>query len=143
MNGHNKVYAAWRVLDQYRDRWGHCSVTCNVVDIIVNIPEWNVQVEHHLYFWYFNRSRESPETLIPHIMKWVLGLYYQHYYTDGTTENVTMIKHYLCENCDHTVEEGPSENLKESIPEWFYKATCDDQNLPQVSDFPLFVLTML
>ena len=62
LQGHNKVYTAWRVLDRYRGRWGHCSVTRNVVDIIVNIPEWNVQVEHHLCFQYFNHSRGSPET---------------------------------------------------------------------------------
>ena len=41
IEGHNKVYAAWHVLDQYRGRWGHKSVTRNIVDIIVNIPEWN------------------------------------------------------------------------------------------------------
>ena len=36
MQGH-KVFAAWHVLDQYRGRWGCCSVTRNVVDIIVNV----------------------------------------------------------------------------------------------------------
>ena len=141
MNGHNKVYVAWRVLDQYRGRWGRRSVTRNVVDIIVNIPEWNVQVEHHFCFRYFNRSRGSPQTLIPHIMKHVVGLYYKCYYSDDTTENVTMRKHFLCQNCDHRVDEGPLENLKESIPEWFYKATYEDQNLPRVSDFSFILLT--
>ena len=42
LHGHNKVYAAWHVMDQYRGRWGRKSVTRNVVDIIVNVPEWNI-----------------------------------------------------------------------------------------------------
>ena len=54
MQGHNKVYAAWHVLDQYRGRWGCHSVTRNVVDIIVNVPEWNIQIDHHFCFRYFN-----------------------------------------------------------------------------------------
>ena len=141
MNGNNKVYAACRVLDQYRGRCGCRSVTHNVVDIIVNVPKWNVQVEHHFCFRYFNRSMGSPDTLIPHIMKNVVGLFYQCYYTNDTTENVTMRKHFLCQNCDHRLEEDPSENLKENIPEWFYKATYEDQNLIWVSDFPLILLT--
>ena len=44
IHGHNKIYAAWCVLDQHRGRWGPKSVTRNVVDIIVNVPEWNVQI---------------------------------------------------------------------------------------------------
>ena len=134
MQGHNKVYAAWRVLDQYRGRWGCCSVKRNVVDIIVNVPEWNIQIDHHFCFRYFNQSWGSPETLIPHIMKRVVALFYDKYYTDNMITNITTRKHYLCQNCDYTIDEGPSNNLKESIPEWFYMATYDDQNLPQVSD---------
>ena len=99
MNGHNKVYAAWHVLDQYRGRWGRKSVTRNVVDIIINVPEWNIQVKHHFCFRYFNCSRGSPETLIPHILKRVVSLFYERYYTDNTTQNVTTRRHY----CARTV----------------------------------------
>ena len=74
-------------------------------------------------------------------MKRVVALFYDKYYTDNTITNITTRKHYLCQNCDHTIDEGPSNNLKESIPEWFYMATYDDQDLPWVSDsLPLFLL---
>ena len=133
VEGHNKVYAAWRVLDQYHGHWGRKSVTRNVVDIMINVPEWNVQVQHHFCYWYFNRSHGSPETLVASTLKWVVVLFYDRYYTDQTIHNITMKKHYLCLNCDHEVDEGPSKDLKASILESFYKATYDDQNLPQVS----------
>ena len=86
MNGHNKVYTAWRVLDQYRGRWGRKSVIRNVVDIIINMSVWNIQVKHHFCFRYFNHSRGSPETLKPHILKRVVSLFYERYYTDDTTQ---------------------------------------------------------
>ena len=75
-------------------------------------------------------------------MKRVVALFYGKYYTDNTITNITTRKHYLCQNCDHTVEEGPSKNLKESIPEWFYMAMYDDQNLPWVSDSLLVFLLL-
>ena len=84
---HNKVYAAWHALDQYRGRWGRKSVTRNVVDIIMNMPEWNIQVKHHFCFRYFNHSRGSPETLIEHILKRVVSLFMK-----GTT---LMIQHRM------------------------------------------------
>ena len=59
------------------------------------------------------------------------------------TQNVTTKKHFLCPNCDYRLEEGPLDNLKESIPEWFYMATYEDQNLPWVSDFLFSLLSLL
>lgn len=72
--GHNKVYAAWQVLDRYRGRWDDKSTTCNIVDILINAPEWNIQVQHHFCFRHFNYSRGSPKALIPHTLKGVVAL---------------------------------------------------------------------
>lgn len=132
-HGHGKVYATWRVLDKYRARWGGSCLTRNVVDIIISVPEWNIQFKHHFCYRYFNRSRGHPTTLIPHILKRVVAVFYERYFTDQTMDNIQSRQHFLCTSCDHRVDEKPSENLKRTIPDWWYKCTYDDQNLPRVS----------
>ena len=67
-----------------------------------------------------------------------MALFYECYYTDNTIQNITKRKHYLCQNCDHRLEEGPLKGLKESIPECLYLATYEDQNLQWVSDYCFF-----
>ena len=74
-------------------------------------------------------------------MKRVVALFYDKYYTDNTCK-YHYKKTLFVSNCDHTMDEGPSKNLKESILEWFYMAMYDDQNLPWVSD-SLIVFSLL
>ena len=71
--GQGKIFAAWRVLDQYRGRFRRKNLTRNVVDIRITIPERNLFITEHFCYKYFQHSRGSPYTLVPHILKTIVA----------------------------------------------------------------------
>ena len=130
--GHSKVFAHWRVLEKNQGRWGN-SLTCNVIDITISVPELNLVFSDHFCYRFFPCSRGSPHTLIPMLLQEVVSAMYAKYYNkDGSARNE---KTLLCTNCDHKVDEGPSEDQCFAIPEWYCDAIYKDTGLTRVSDF--------
>ena len=92
----NKVYACWHILDRYRGRYINRNLTRNMVDIKVTVPEMNIVFEEHFCFKYFSRSKGSPYTLFPEILKGAVCKIYNKYYTDQSYENAKGRIHFTC-----------------------------------------------
>ena len=77
--GKGKIYAAWRIMDQYHGRFHQKDLTRNVVDIMIMIPKHNVVIYEHFCFKYFHRYRGSPNVLIHDKLKTGLAKLYDKY----------------------------------------------------------------
>ena len=117
--GQGKIFAAWRVLDQYRGRFRRKNLTRNVVDIRITIPERNLFITEHFCYKYFQRSRGSPYTLVPHILKTIVAKLYDRYYIDTSLVNIKERIHFTCCYCSHEEDEGPEKKHVDVIPHWF------------------------
>ena len=117
--GSGKIYAAWRVLDQYRGRYRSRNLTRNVVDIMITIPEQNVVIYEHFCFKYFSRSKGSPYTLVPHILTTALAKLYDRYYVDRSLNTIGDRVHFTCAYCSHDQDEGPEDKHVQTIPKWY------------------------
>ena len=122
-----KIYAALRVLDQYRGRYRRRNLTCNVVDIMITCPEQNIILYEHFCFKYFSKSKGSPYTLVPHILTTALAKLYNCYYVDRSLETIQERVHFTCAYCSHHEEEGPEDKHVQTILKWYldelYKST--------------------
>ena len=68
--GKGKIYVAWRIMDQYIGRYRSKNLTHNVVDVKITIPDANVIIiSEHFCYKYFRRSKGSPYTTVPDILK--------------------------------------------------------------------------
>ena len=134
--GKGKIYAAWHVLDQYRGRYRSKNLTHNVVDIKVHIPDANLIISEHFCFKYFRRSKGSPYTLVPDVLKSTLSSLYDRYFDDFNNFDVVSRRiHFTCAYCSHEEEEGPEDKHIRCIPKWYLKELY--QNTTRVSTYEL------
>ena len=119
--GRGKIYAAWRIMDQYRGRYRAKNLTRNVVDIKITIPEFNIVFYEHFCFKYFRRSRGSPYTLVPDKIRIALARMYDKYYEDRTLATASVRVHFTCACCSHDEDEGPESRHIKLIPKWYLR----------------------
>ena len=119
--GKGKIYAAWRIMDQYRGRYRSKNLTCNVVDVKITIPDANVVISDHFCYKYFRRSKGSPYTTVPDILKPTLDKLYDRYFVDMSLANIPKRIHFTCAYCSHEEKEGPKDRHIKTIPKWYLK----------------------
>ena len=119
--GNGKIYAAWRVMDQYRGRYRRQNLTHNVVDIMITLPEQNLTISEHFCYKYFRRATGSPYTLVPEILRKVVDQLYYKYYVDMSLATAQQRVHFTCAYCLHEEDKGPEKKHIKSIPKWYLK----------------------
>ena len=138
-HGKGKIYAAWRVMDQYRGRYRSKNLTRNVVDIRITIPDANVIISDHFCYKYFRKSAGSPYTTVPTMLKPVMDKLYDRYFVDMSLANLSKRIHFTCAYCSHDETSGPKDRHIKSIPKWYLKELYTTTN--RVSKFNLISYT--
>ena len=136
--GNGKIYASWRIMDQYRGRYRSKNLTRNLVDIRITIPEANVVLSDHFCYKYFRKSSGSPYTTLPTLLKPIMDKLYNRYFVDMTLENLPKRIHFMCSFCSHEEKEGPKDRHVKCIPKWYLKELYSTTN--KVSRFNLISL---
>ena len=126
--GKGKIYAAWRIMDQYRGRYRSKNLTRNVVDIKITIPDANVIISEHFCYKYFCRSKGSPYTTVPDILKPTIDKLYNRYFVDMSLANLSKRIHFMCAYCSHDEQEGPKDRHIRCIPKWYLKELYSTTN---------------
>ena len=119
--GKGKIYAAWRIMDQYCGRFHQKNLTRNIVDIMITIPDHNVVIYEHFCFKYFHCSKGSPYVLIPDKLKTGLAKLYEKYFVDMSMANISERIHFTCISYSHNEDEGPDGKHVKIIPKWYLK----------------------
>ena len=117
--GNGKIFAAWRVLDQYRGRYRAKNLTRNVVDIQITIPEYNIVIKEHFCYKYFSRKRGNAYTLVPQLVRSAVAQLYDRYFVNVSLATSSERVHFTCMYCDHEQNEGPDARHVNVIPQWY------------------------
>ena len=75
-NGHGKLFCNWCVLDRYKTHYQGYSLTRNMVDVRLYIPECNLKMEEHFCYKYFSQSWGNPASLVENILKEAMAKLY-------------------------------------------------------------------
>jgi hypothetical protein len=136
--GRGKISAIWQVLKRYRGRYGLSSVTRNIVDVKLAIPDFNVLLDYHFTYAYFPKKlSDSIETLVRDQVNAAVVKLYKVYFTNDK-KNKLKRRSWLCPfvegSCRHTADESVPQAVIECLPQAFYDDRYPDPT-GRVSDY--------